>query len=50
MVLFIDKNEYKKRFDAVRAHAGKEVEFVGGKKGQAKQRDKAKENKGRENR
>ena len=29
LVFRIDKNEYKQIFDAVKSHAGKEVEFVG---------------------
>ena len=31
----MDKNEYKKIFDAVKAHTGKEVEFVGDAKNKA---------------
>ena len=42
VVLRMDKNEYKKIFDAVKAHTGKEVEFVGETKGQANKKTKAK--------
>ena len=37
VVLRMDKNEYKKIFDAVKAHTGKEVEFVGDAKNKANQ-------------
>jgi len=36
LVLRMDKNEYKKIFDAVKAHTGKEVEFLGDAKGKSK--------------
>lgn len=35
VVLRMDKNEYKKIFDAVKAHTGKQVEFVGETKSRA---------------
>jgi hypothetical protein len=41
LVLRMDKNEYKKIFDAVKSHTGKEVEFTGeAAKQQEKQKDK----------
>jgi hypothetical protein len=36
IVLRMDKNEYKKIFDAVKTHTGKDVEFVGDAKEKAK--------------
>jgi len=36
LVLRMDKNEYKKIFDAVKVHTGKEVEFLGDAKGKSK--------------
>lgn len=42
LVLRMDKNEYKKIFDAVKTHTGKEVEFVGEAKGKANKKTKAK--------
>jgi hypothetical protein len=36
LVLRMDKNEYKKIFEAVKAHTGKEVEFLGDAKGKSK--------------
>lgn len=36
LVLRMDKNEYKKIFDAVKTHTGKEVEFLGDAKEKAK--------------
>jgi hypothetical protein len=45
LVLRMDKNEYKKIFDAVKSHTGKEVEFTGeAAKQQEKQKDKDKKN------
>lgn len=49
VVLCMDKNDYKKIFDAVRAHTGNEVESVGGTKGKANKETNAKETKDREN-
>lgn len=43
VVLRMDKNDYKKIFDAVKTHTGKEVEFMGDAKEKAKKDDKAKE-------
>ena len=42
VVLRMDKNEYKKIFDAVKAHTGKEVEFVGEAKSKANKKTNAK--------
>jgi hypothetical protein len=42
LVLRMDKNEYKKIFNAIQAHTGKQVEFLGNEKGaktQAKERE-----------
>ena len=36
VVLRMDKNEYKKIFEAVKLHTGKEVEFIGDAKGKSK--------------
>ena len=36
LVLRMDKREYKKIFDAVKLHTGKEVEFIGDAKGKSK--------------
>lgn len=36
LVLRMDKNEYKKIFEAVKLHTGKEVEFLGDAKGKSK--------------
>jgi hypothetical protein len=36
LVLRMDKNEYKKIFEAVKLHTGKEVEFLGDTKGKSK--------------
>ena len=45
LVLRMDKNEYKKIFEAVKTHTGKDVEFTGEA---AKQKDKEKDkNKGK---
>ena len=41
VVLRIDKNEYKKIFEAVKTHTGKEVQFVGEA---GKEKDKNKTN------
>lgn len=41
VVLRMDKNDYKKIFEAVKTHTGKEVEFLGDDKDKAK-KDKAK--------
>lgn len=43
VVLRVDKNDYKKIFDAVKTHTGKDVEFVGDAKEKAKKDDKPKE-------
>ena len=40
MVLRMDKNEYKKIFDAVKTHTGKDVEFVGDAKEKTKRGSK----------
>jgi hypothetical protein len=40
VVLRMDKNDYKKIFDAVKAHTGKEVEFLGDAKEKAKKDEK----------
>ncbi len=47
VVLRMDKNEYKKIFDAVKTHTGKEVEFLGdaGKLEKEKNKDKEKSTK-----
>jgi hypothetical protein len=44
VVLRMDKNEYKKIFEAVKMHTGKEVEFLGdaGKSKKAENKDKEK--------
>lgn len=42
VVLRMDKNEYKKIFDAVKAHTGKEVEFVGETKSKANKKTNGK--------
>jgi hypothetical protein len=42
VVLRMDKNDYKKIFDAVKAHTGKDVEFLGDAKEKSK-KDKAKD-------
>ena len=42
VVLRMDKNEYKKIFDAVKAHTGKDVQFVG-EAGKQKDKDKTKD-------
>ena len=39
VVLRMDKNDYNKIFDAVKAHTGKEVEFLGDAKEKAKKDD-----------
>ena len=36
LVLRMDKNEYQKIFEAIKTHAGKEVEFLGEAKGKSK--------------
>lgn len=43
VVLRMDKSDYKKIFDAVKTHTGKDVEFVGDAKEKAKKDDKPKE-------
>ena len=43
VVLRMDKNDYKKIFDAVKTHTGKDVEFMGDAKEKAKKDDKTKE-------
>jgi len=40
MVLRMDKNEYKKIFDAIKTHTGKDVEFVGDAKEKTKRGSK----------
>lgn len=40
VVLRMDKNDYKKIFDAVKAHTGKDVEFLGDVKEKAKKDEK----------
>jgi hypothetical protein len=42
VVLRMDKNEYKKIFDAVKTHTGKDVQFIG-EAGKQKDKDKTKE-------
>lgn len=42
VVLRMDKNEYKKIFDAVKTHTGKDVQFVG-EAGKQKDKDKTKD-------
>jgi hypothetical protein len=43
VVLRMDKNNYKKIFEAVKTHTGKEVEFVGDAKENSKKNAKSKE-------
>ena len=42
VVLRMDKNEYQKIFEAVKAHTGKEVEFLGDAKAKQKKEEKSK--------
>src|SRR5215468_5739614 len=42
VVLRMDKNEYRKIFDAVKRHTGKEVEFLGDAKDKQKKKEKSK--------
>ena len=42
VVLRMDKGDYKKIFEAVKTHTGKEVEFIGDAKGKSKKDDKSK--------
>lgn len=46
MVLRMDKGEYKKIFEAVKSHTGKDVEFLGDAKDKKNKDTKAKESKG----
>lgn len=48
VVLRMDKNDYKKIFDAVKAHTGKEVEFLGGAKEKSKKDNKKPKDKDKE--
>jgi len=49
VVLRMDKNEYKKIFEADKTHTGKEVEFLGDAEDKAKKDEKAEASKDKGN-